>query len=217
MPDAAILNGTRRHPGTRHGKACAMIYSHSLYGRVVKYDRRSCEICWSMCNAGFCPREMALPRKRRVGVALRDGSKFGMASWIFVVFCSRASPRDAIPMALRLPRRYAPRNDTESGRFCLETDVLRYMRAFFCVVLLRIVFQTFRSKNRSVFLQNLPILSLRGGHFQCPTRQVLTERDGIPERSTAKPARCRLATNQNFEITSFCAPVLRSGMPYLWL
>ena len=61
---------------------------------------------------------MARPRKRRVGVALRDGSKFGMASGIFVVFCSRASFRDAIPMALRLPRRYAPRNDTESVRFC---------------------------------------------------------------------------------------------------
>ena len=60
---------------------------------------------------------MTLLRKRRVGVALRDGSKFGMASGIFVVFCSRASFRDAIPMALRLPRRYAPRNDTESGAF----------------------------------------------------------------------------------------------------
>ena len=24
MPDAAILNGTKRHPGTRHGKSCAM-------------------------------------------------------------------------------------------------------------------------------------------------------------------------------------------------
>ena len=49
----------------------------------------------------------------------------------YVVLCPRASPRDAIPLALRLPRRYAPRNDTESGRFCLETDVMRYMRAFF--------------------------------------------------------------------------------------
>ena len=87
-------------------------------------------------------------------------------------------------MALRLPRRCAPRNDTESGRFCLETDVLRYMRSFFCVVSLRIVFQTFRSENRSVFLQNLPNLSLRGGHFQCTTRQSETGRNGIPERTT---------------------------------
>ncbi len=30
-PDAAILNGTRRHPGTRHGKARAMIYRRRLY------------------------------------------------------------------------------------------------------------------------------------------------------------------------------------------
>ena len=30
-PDAAILNGTRRHPGTKHGKARAMIYSRRLY------------------------------------------------------------------------------------------------------------------------------------------------------------------------------------------
>ena len=60
-------------------------------------------------------------------------------------------------------------------------------------------------------------MSLRGGHFQCPTRQSETRRNGIPERGTAKPARCRLATNQNFGITSLCAPVLRHGMPYLWL
>ncbi len=79
------------------------------------------------------------------------------------------------------------------------------------------MFQTFHSENCSVFLQNLPILSLRGGHFQCPTRQSETGRNGIPERDTAKPVRCRLATNQNFGITSFCAPVLRHGMPYLWL
>ena len=69
MPDAAILNGTKRHPGTRHGKSCAM----------------------SPC----------------------DKSKFRD----YVVLCPRASFRDAIPMALRLPRRYAPRNDTESGAF----------------------------------------------------------------------------------------------------
>ena len=54
----------------------------------------------------------------------------------------------------------------------------------FCAVSLCVVFQTFRSENRSVFQQNLPILSLRGGHFQCPTRQSETGRDGIPERTT---------------------------------
>ena len=78
MPDAAICNGTRRHPGTRHGKACAM----------------------SPC----------------------DKSKFRD----YVVLCPRASPRDAIPLALRLPRRCAPRNDTESGRF--------FSKRMFCAI-----------------------------------------------------------------------------------
>ena len=135
MPDAAILNGTKRHPGTKHGKACAM----------------------SPC----------------------DKSKFRD----YVVLCPRASPRDAIPMALRLPRRCAPRNDTESGRFS-QNGCFALYAGIFCVVSLRIVFQTFRSENRSVFQQNLPNLSLRGGHFQCPTRQSETERNGIPERTT---------------------------------
>ena len=54
----------------------------------------------------------------------------------------------------------------------------------FCVVSLCIEFQTFHSENRSVFQQNLPIMSLRGGHFQCPTRQSETERNGISERTT---------------------------------
>lgn len=30
-PDAAIFDGTKRHPGTKHGKARAMIYSRRLY------------------------------------------------------------------------------------------------------------------------------------------------------------------------------------------
>ena len=135
MPDAAILNGTKRHPGTRYGKSYAM----------------------SPC----------------------DKSKFRD----YVVLCPRVSFRDAIPMALRLPRRCAPRNDIESGRFCSK-PMFCAICCIFCIVSLCIVFQTFRSENRSVFQQNLPILSLRGGHFQCPTRQSETQRDGIPERTT---------------------------------
>ena len=43
--------------------------------------------------------------------------KFG----IFIIFRFRASPRDAMPSALRLPRRCAPRNDTKNGRFFAKT------------------------------------------------------------------------------------------------
>ena len=71
--------------------------------------------------------------------------------------------------------------------FVWETDAFCCMRSF-CAVSRRIVSQTFRFENCSVFPKNLPILSLRGGHFQCPTRQSLTERDGVPERGTARAA-----------------------------
>ena len=54
----------------------------------------------------------------------------------------------------------------------------------FCAETLRTVFQAFRSENRFVFQQTLSDLSLRGGRVR-PTRQSLTERDGIPERGTA--------------------------------
>ena len=54
----------------------------------------------------------------------------------------------------------------------------------FCAETLRTVFQAFRSENRFVFQQTRSDLSLRGGRVR-PTRQSLTERDGIPERSTA--------------------------------
>ena len=40
----------------------------------------------------------------------------------FFVSHSRASPRDAIPSAFRLPRRCAPRNDTKIGTFLLATQ-----------------------------------------------------------------------------------------------
>lgn len=44
------------------------------------------------------------------------------------------------------------------------------------MVSIRDGFEPFRSENRLIFLQNLKNLSLRGGHFSCPTRQSLTER-----------------------------------------
>ena len=71
--------------------------------------------------------------------------------------------------------------------FVWKTDDFCCVRSF-CAVSRRIIFQTFQFENCPVFPKNLPILSLRGGHFQCPTRQSLTERDDIPERGTARAA-----------------------------
>ena len=87
-----------------------------------------------------------------------------------------------MPSALRLPRRCAPRNDTELGRFYLENGRFSFYAVVFCAVSLRIVFQTFRSGICSVFPQTLPNLSLRGGRVR-PTRQSLTERFAIPKRT----------------------------------
>ena len=117
-------------------------------------------------------------QRSAVSLSLRDGSKRGNS----VVFRCRASLRDAILLTLRLPRRYAPRNDTKLGRFCLENGRFSFMRLFFCAVSLRIVVQTFRSGNCSVFPKNLPNLSLRGGRVR-PTWQSLTNRFAIPERT----------------------------------
>ena len=75
-----------------------------------------------------------------------------------------------------------PRNDTKLGRFYLENGRFSFFVVIFCAVSLRIVFQSFRSGNCSVFPQNPPDLSLRGGRVR-PTRQSLTERFVIPERA----------------------------------
>ena len=61
-----------------------------------------------------------------------------------------------MPQTLRLPRRCAPRNDTESGRFCLENGRFSFFAVIFCAVSLRIVFQTFRPGNCSVFNRFVP-------------------------------------------------------------
>ena len=80
MPDAAILNGTKRHPGTKHGKACA-----------------KCRFRGSADVVSLCGTDQILLD--------------------FVVLYPCASFRDAIPIALRLPRRCAPRNDTKMVGF----------------------------------------------------------------------------------------------------
>ena len=79
----------------------------------------------------------------------------------------------ALSIRINVPFLRKPRNDTKSERFCLETGTLRFMQPFFCAVLLRIVFQTFRSGNRSISQQNLSDLSLRGGRNFAPDAAIL--------------------------------------------
>ena len=50
---------------------------------------------------------------------------------ICLVSHSRASFRDAMPLTLRLPRRCAPRNDTNLERFYLENERFAFLRLFF--------------------------------------------------------------------------------------
>ena len=69
------------------------------------------------------------------------------------------------------------------GVFVWKTDVFCFMRSFLRGVAPHLVFQTFRSEDCSVFPQNLPDLSLRGGRILRPTRQSLTERFAIPKRN----------------------------------
>ena len=123
-----------------------------------------------------------------------------------------------------------PRNDTELERFYLENGRFLFFAVIICTALLCTVFQTFRSGNCSVFPQNLPNLSLRGGRILRPTRQSLTERFVIPERTMVgrnetEPWSEERERGTKQRIHVFCdrdsfllrAPVLRCGMPYLRL
>ena len=123
-----------------------------------------------------------------------------------------------------------PRNDTKSGRFCLEN------RRFFvlCGRFLRGValrpIHTFQCKKLVGFSQKpTSFVSLRGGRVR-PTRQSLTNRFAIPERTMVarnetEPWKEDRGSRMKQRIHVFCdrdffllrAPVLRSGMPYLWL
>ena len=100
--------------------------------------------------------------------------------------------RSAVAVSLRDRSKHS---DLETGRFFHKTcqfSVIARREQFlrdiaphrFSNVLFRKLFrfQTFRSGNRFVFPQNPPDLSLRGGRVR-PTRQSLTERFVIPERT----------------------------------
>ena len=145
-----------------------------------------------------------------------------------------------MPQTLRLPR---PRCGLAMTRnwnvFIWKTDVFCFMRSFFARYCSAssfkrsfrksFRFQSFRSGNCSVFPQNPPDLSLRGGRSFSARRGNLKRRD-LPFRNEL----WLRGTKQNLEIRKadakrcskspvFCdrdyfllhAPVLRSGIPYL--
>ena len=158
-----------------------------------------------------------------------------------VVSCSRASVRDAIPSALRLPRPQCGLAMTrKSGRFCLENGRFSFFAVVFCAVSLRIVFQTFIPE-----IVPFSIVSFRKTfRFPAkPTSLVIARRARAPDAAIFDGTICHPVTNygcaernrtiKNKErgsrmkqgIHVFCdgasllfrVPVLRSGMPYLKL
>ena len=131
-------------------------------------------------NASLRPREMALPGKRRTGIAPRRIKNSGFCRFLSPCFATGCHTFN-FKIATAAKR---PRNDMKLERFNLENGRFSIFAVIFCVLTLCIVFQTIRSGNCYDFPQNLPNLSLRGGRVR-PTRQSLTERDGIPERSAA--------------------------------
>ena len=131
-------------------------------------------------------------------VSLWDGSKFRD----FIVSCSRASFRDAIPKTLRLPRplcglamtrnraflfgkrtvcaeyRYlglkSERFGSDAGAFVWKTGGLGRMQPFSVRI------------NVSFFRITYELCHCEEGAFLRPTRQSLTERFAIPERNMGK-------------------------------
>jgi hypothetical protein len=106
---------------------------------------------------------MVLPEKCRGGVPAGR-----IETWAFCRFSLPCFATGCHTFGLKIATAaQRPRNDTELERFYLENGrfsffAVIFLRLFFCAVSLRIVFQAFRSKNCSVFPQNLPNLSLRG-------------------------------------------------------
>ena len=97
--------------------------------------------------------------------------------WVFLLAsCSRASPRDSMPSTLRLPR---PRCGLAMTRnwdgFVWKTNVFGRIQAFPARI------------NVPFSLKTCQICHCEEGAILRPTRQSLTERFSIPERSTAKP------------------------------
>ena len=131
-------------------------------------------ICHPGTNYGCAERNRTLKERERkrndaANTFFVIGLSFCFALPCFATGC-HASNFKIATAAMR------PRNDTKTGRFYLENRRFLFYAVVFYAVSLRIVFQTFRSGNCSVFPQNPPDLSLRGGRILRPTRQSLTKR-----------------------------------------
>ena len=114
-------------------------------------------------NAGVRPREMALPEKRRCGVAVERINNSGFSRFLLLCFAAGCHTF-GLKIATAALR---PRNDTNLKRFCFGNGRFCFMRPFRAETL-RTVFQAFRSENRFVFQQILSDLSLRGGRIFAP-------------------------------------------------
>ena len=87
-----------------------------------------------------------------------------------------------------------PRNDTKSGRFCLENGRFLFYAVVFCAVSLRIVFQTFRSGNCSVFDRFVPEIV----PFSRKTHQICHCEEGAafaPDAAIFNESTCHPGTN----------------------
>ena len=99
-----------------------------------------------------------------------------------------------MPSALRLPRRCAPRNDTNLERFYLENGRFLFYAVVFCAVSLCTVFQTFRSGNCSVFNRFVPENAL----FSRKTCQICHCEEGAafaPDAAIFNGTICHPGTN----------------------
>ena len=80
-----------------------------------------------------------------------------------------------------------PRNDTKTGRFCLENRRFLFYAVVFCAVSLRISsFKRFVSEIAPFSRKTDQICHCEEGAILRPTRQSLTDRFAIPKRTIAK-------------------------------
>ena len=168
--------------------------------------------CYRASSRDAMPLALRLPRPQG-GLAMTQN--WSVFVWKTDAFCCMrsflrgvTSSRDAMPLALRLPRPQGGLAMTQNWSvFVWKTDAFCCMRSFSRgVASCRFSNISFRKLPR--FSKNLQILSLRGGRVR-PTRQSLTERDGIPERSTAGRISyaARISLGYHRDATAACNPI----------
>ena len=125
-PDAAIFDGARRHPGTKHGQGCA-----------VKFALRASERCFA-CEMRACGRVKRRFWRSAAAVSLRDRFEYfdyknGRFSRKTCRFCVSARlPPCFVPGFHTFDFKIAtaalrPRNDTKGKGACRKTDAFYYI------------------------------------------------------------------------------------------